>query len=118
MQIFHYFKEHLPLGHYISCVEFLRNSVVVGVRSEYGARSEAVSWSTHGRRGEISRKIRCVPESECKVTLMKWGFPNFLAKKCKKLVFCNVEMTKRRILGSKSSVCSPSCLKLWEGSKV
>jgi hypothetical protein len=25
---------------------------------------------------------------------MKWGFANFWGEKCKKLSFCNVEMTK------------------------
>ena len=30
---------------------------------------------------------------ECKGTLMKRGFANFRARKCKKLVLCNVEIT-------------------------
>ena len=33
-------------------------------------------------------------ERECKDTLIIRGFPNFLAKKCKKSAFCNVEMAE------------------------
>ena len=57
-------------------------------------------------------------ERRCKDTSHFRVFPNFLAKKCKKLVFCNVEITNGVFRVVESCVCSPSCLKLWEDSKV
>ena len=57
-------------------------------------------------------------ERRCKGTLMKRGFANYLARKCKKLVLCNVEITNGVFRVVESCVCSPSCLKLWEVSKV
>ena len=72
-----------------------------------GASTEPVRRPSHarlkGRKVDFCGKSDC----ECKDTLIFSLFPNFLAKKCKKLVFCNVEMTKRGG-GSESSVCSPS----------
>ena len=56
-------------------------------RLETASRSKAVSWSTHGWPGGISREIVRPFERRCKGTLMKRGFANLFAKKCKKSAF-------------------------------
>ena len=44
-----------------------------------------------------SSETQCRKERECKGTMKKCPFQNFLAKKCKKSEFCNIEMPKRGV---------------------
>ena len=79
-----------------------------GVRRFYGARSEAVSWSTHGWPGGISREIVRLFERRCKGTLMKRGFANLFWEKCKKSAFLirgesNYKKTKDSIISDNST---------------
>ena len=71
---------------YILRSEFCKNSGEACDDLEFGARSEAVSWSTHGRRGGISGKIRCL----FRKTLQRYGehlpFSKFFCKKIIKKV--------------------------------
>ena len=74
------------------------------LRTEWIAGSDIPTIDSRSRLNEPGARVRFSPcdllaERECKDTSNFRVFPNFLAKKCKKLVFCNVEMTKWGVKG-------------------
>jgi len=114
------------------------NSLFTGATSNFGQklilrgphRNQALAVS-HGESGGMSRfnepvgtrrLSRCdlivERDCECKDTLIICPFPNFLARKCKKLSFCYLEMTKQAVQYALSCSSCRSCSKLWEGSNL
>ena len=96
-------------------VKFRCGGGVVGVRRPFGARPMVVR---PGARRNFAGNSVLLFVSHCKDTMNICLFPNFLAKKCKKLEFCNVEMAKQAIGEVWSCYSCRSCSKLWEDSKV